>query len=133
MAKIPTMIFVLLIAVAGLSKAQPQFREFKAPRKISQISMSSKPIIEFDEKMTSAQKEIAKKIVEDDFMEFSAKGTSYVENHREEIESKIRNDLETNFQQRSFWKPFFGCPNPHWHILWVCCPWRLIIFFSCHC
>ena len=89
MVKLPTMIFGLLIGLAVFSKAQPQFREFKAPREVSQISMTSKPIIEFDEKMTSAQKEIAKKIVEDDFMEFSAKGTSYMESHREEIQQKI--------------------------------------------
>ena len=130
MSKIPTMILVVLIAMVVSSKAQTQFREFKPPRETSQIS--NKPIIEFDEKMTSAQKEIATKIIEDDFMEFSGKGNSYVENHKEEIEQKIKNDLRTNFQQKSF----FGCPNPHFHILWVnCgkCGWKLVIFFSCFC
>ena len=87
--------------------------------------------------MTPAQREIAKKIVEEDFMEFSSKGNSFVQNNKKEIEQKIKNDLETSLQtqqksnhqgqERSL---FFGC-NFNYHIIWICCPWRFIIIFYC--
>ena len=150
MAKQSTILLALLFGVVGLVKSQPQSfsRGIKDIEKIDEIvkgppfgnsdqSSSTKPIIEFDEKMTPAQREIAKKIVEEDFMEFSSKGNSFVQNNKKEIEQKIKNDLETSLQtqQKSNHQGqekslFFGC-NFNYHIIWICCPWRLIIIFYC--
>ena len=148
MSKQFTILLALLFGVVGLVKSQPQsfFKGIKDIDKIDEIvkgplfgnsdqSSSTKPIIEFDEKMTPAQREIAKKIVEEDFMEFSSKGNSFVQHNKKEIEQKIKNDLETSFQtqQKSNHQEkslFFGC-NFNYHIIWICCPWRLIIIFYC--